>query len=164
MKQGIHAHTFKMLQSFWCAFNCGILIKKGVKKDSNCAIFPLVILLLLNFSQLRPEKQFKIALDFYGNTYSEFFTAPWTVKYFIQIQFVLLFNCPFHLLQDLITDQKWTWIQYSDLHRLDQWSLTAVHKAWTTTSFLFLYINHISRYLQSHMAGGILMFPWKCFL
>lgn len=151
MERGIHAHTFTLLEIFWCAFKCRILIKHGVKKDSNCAIFPLVILLLLNFSHLRPAKRFKIALNFYGNVYSEFSTAPWTVKYFKQIQFVLLFNCPFHHLQDLITDQKRTWIHYSDLHRLSQWSLTVEHKAWITTSLLFLHIHHISLYHQSHM-------------
>ncbi len=82
--------------------------KTGGKKESSCAIFPLVILLLLNFSHLRLENVFKIALDFYGNAYSEFSTAPLTVKYFKQIQSVLLFNCPFRLLQDLITEQKTT--------------------------------------------------------
>lgn len=69
-------------------------------------MFPLVILLLLNFSHLCLANVFKIALDFYGNAYSEFSTAPLTVKYFKQIQSVLLFNCPFRLLQDLITEQK----------------------------------------------------------
>ncbi len=150
-------HTLKLLESFWCALNWGILIKQGGKKGVKLCNISSGNFTVIELQSFTPRKCVQNSPGFLMETPIQNFLLPpwqWSTLNKSNLYCCLIVHSvssgPHHRAKDDFNTR------YSNFNRLNRWSLTVVRKAWAITSPLFLHIIHNH---QSRMAGGILMFP-----